>query len=181
MEKVQPIRDIETIAKLKNELAKNGSRDELLFVIGINTGLRVSDILALKVSHVRNTTHIVKRDIKTGKNNRFLINDQLRAYIDRYIDTMNDDDWLFVSRKGDGPITRIQAYRILNNAATKIGLKDIGTHTMRKTFGLFHYKLYKDVALLQQIFNHSSPSVTLEYIGINQDTRDKSIKNFFLE
>lgn len=180
MEKVQPLRDLKVIAKFKNELAKNGSRDELLFVIGINTGLRISDILDLKVKHVRDTTHIIKRDIKTGKSNRFLINHQLRTYIDRYIESMDNEDWLFPSRKGDKAISRIQAYRILNSVADKLGIEEVGTHTLRKTFGYFHYKMYKDVALLQQIFNHSSPSITLAYIGINQDMRDNSIKDFFL-
>ena len=56
----------------------------------------------------------------------------------------------------------------------------IGTHKMRKTFGYWHYQQYKDVAILQEIFNHSSPSVTLRYIGINQDNIDKSYMNFSL-
>lgn len=63
----------------------------------------------------------------------------------------------------------------------RIGLEEIGTHTMRKTFGYWHYQQYKDVAILQEIFNHSSPSVTLRYIGINQDNIDKSYMNFSLQ
>ena len=66
---------------------------------------------------------------------------------------MNDDDYLFPSRKGDKPITRVQAYRILNDVAEKLGIEEVGTHTLRKTFGYWHYQQYKDVAILQDIFN----------------------------
>ena len=60
----------------------------------------------------------------------------------------------------------------------EIGLKDIGTHTMRKSFGYHHYQQFKDVALLQAILNHSSPSITMDYIGVNQDNIDISYRNF---
>ena len=56
----------------------------------------------------------------------------------------------------------------------------VGTHTMRKTFGYHHYKKFKDIAILQKIFNHSSPQVTLRYIGIEQDQIDESYTNFIL-
>ena len=88
--------------------------------------------------------------------------------------------WYVNSRKGDKPISRIQAYRILNDVAEELGVQEIGTHTLRKTFGYWHYKQNKDVALLQEIFNHSAPSVTLRYIGINADLMDESMKNFGL-
>lgn len=78
------------------------------------------------------------------------------------------------------PITRIQAYRILNTAAEKVGLDEIGTHTLRKTFGYHYYQKTKDVVMLQTIFNHSAPSITLRYIGIQQDEIDKSLEDFSL-
>lgn len=78
------------------------------------------------------------------------------------------------------PIGRVQAYRILNSAAKAVGLSEIGTHTLRKTFGYHFYQQYKDVALLQELFNHSAPSVTLRYIGINQDALDKAMSGFEL-
>ena len=77
-------------------------------------------------------------------------------------------------------IGRVQAYRILNKAAAEVGLIEIGTHTLRKTFGYHFYKRYKDVALLQEIFNHSAPSITLRYIGINQDIIDEAVGGFHL-
>ncbi|WP_342668518.1 tyrosine-type recombinase/integrase [Cytobacillus solani] len=59
-------------------------------------------------------------------------------------------------------------------------MSEIGTHTLRKTFGYHFYQKYKDVAVLQQIFNHSSPAVTMRYIGINQDIMDEAVDGFSL-
>lgn len=181
MKYVQPIRDRDNIQKMKIELLKGGSRNFMIFNIGINTGLRISDILNLKVSDVKDKTHIVITERKTSKSTRILINSNLRKDINDYILNMADEDYLFKSQKGiNTPITRIQAYRILNDAAKSLNLDDIGTHTLRKTFGYWHYKMYKDVAILQEIYNHSSPSITLRYIGINDDIKDKTIENFYL-
>ena len=181
MREVEPIRDKKKIEEMKTELLKSGYRNYMLFVLGINTGLRVSDLLELKVADVKNKTHIVLVEQKTDKVKKFFINTHLRLEIDQYIKGMGDVAYLFQSQKGDNkPISRVQAYRILNSVASKIGLDNIGTHTLRKTFGYWHYKQYKDVALLQELFNHSSPSVTLRYIGINQDVLDESMKEFYL-
>lgn len=181
MEFVQPIRDKFKIEEMKSELLRNGTRDYLLFVIGINTGLRISDILELKVKDVKGKTHIAIIENKTKKNKRFKVNNSLRYELDNYIKGMDDEDYLFKSRKGENkPITRVQAYRILKNAGVNIGLSEIGTHTLRKTFGYHFYQKTKDVVLLQELFNHSAPSVTLRYIGINQDIMDKAIDDFSL-
>lgn len=181
MKIVQPIRDKSKIEAMKYQLLKKGLKNYMLFIIGINTGLRISDILRLKVNDVKYRTHIIIKEQKTGKEKRFLINNQLREEIEKYIQNMNDDDYIFQSQKGlNRPITRVQAYRILNSAAKEIGIEEVGTHTLRKTFGYWHYQMYKDVAILQDIFNHSSPSITLRYIGINQDIKDKTIENFYL-
>ena len=76
---------------------------------------------------------------------------------------------------------RTYAYRKVNKACKKIGIQEkIGTHTMRKTFGYHHYHKFKDVVLLQKIFNHYSPSVTLRYIGIDQEEINNSYLNFIL-
>ena len=153
----------------------------MIFNIGINTGLRISDILNLKVKDVKDKTHIVITERKTSKITRILINSNLRNDINSYIHNMNEEEYLFKSQKNiNAPITRVQAYRILNNAAKILNLDDVGTHTLRKTFGYWHYNMYKDVAILQEIFNHSSPSITLRYIGINDDIKDKTIENFYL-
>ncbi|MGL4772213.1 MAG: site-specific integrase [Clostridium sp.] len=181
MDFVQPIREREKINEMKRHLLESGFRNYMLFTIGINTGLRVSDILNLKVSDVKDKTHITIKEQKTGKNKRFLINSNLKIDIDRYIIGKYDFEFLFKSQKRpDFPITRVQAYRILNDASKKCHLSEVGTHTMRKTFGYWHYQQFKDIAILQDIFNHSAPSITLRYIGITDDLKDKTIKDFYL-
>lgn len=177
MEFVQPIRDLDKIEEMKLRL---NHRDSFMFSLGINVGCRISDLLQLKVKDVRGKSHLKIEESKTGKTKRFLINTKLKLVIYDYTEGMNEDDWLFPSRKGNKPISRIQAYRVLNKTALDIGLEEIGTHTLRKTFGYHFYKTTKDVAILQEMFNHSTPTVTLRYIGINQDTMDDSIRDFNL-
>lgn len=181
MELVQPIRDKELLEAMKRELLRMGYRDYMLFVLGINTGLRISDILKLKVSDVKELSYIKMHEQKTGKFKRIKISG-IADEIEKYITSMDDDTYLFKSQKGDNsPISRVQAYRILNKAAIRVGINgEIGTHTLRKTFGYHMYMKTKDVALLQELFNHSSPSVTLRYIGINQDRLDQAMDDFRL-
>jgi integrase len=180
MKHVQPIRDKEKIEEIKSILLRQSGRDHFLFVMGINTGLRISDLLPLKVKDVRDKTHILIKETKTKKEKRFRINDNLKTAVEEYVRGLNNDDYLFPSQRSGKPITRVQAYRILNDAAAKVGLDEIGTHTLRKTFGYHFYQKTKDVALLQELFNHSAPSVTLRYIGINQDVMDRAIDDFSL-
>lgn len=180
MNTVQPIRDPQKIKLIKQNLRRRNSRDWFLFLMGINTGLRISDLLPLRVEDVRNQTHIVIKEKKTGKTKRFPINYSLKELIESYTFDMQDQDFLFPSHKTDLPIQRGQAYKILNQAAAEAGLSEIGTHTMRKTFGYFYYKQTKDVAMLQKIFGHSAPSITLRYIGIEQEQIDESLFNFSL-
>ena len=87
-------------------------------------------------------------------------------------------DPLFLGVRGNR-LDRRQVYRILKKAANRFNLQiRMGTHTMRKTFGYFHYRQYKNIALLQKIYNHSSPNITLRYIGIEQDEINCSYMNF---
>ena len=180
MNVVEPIRSKNDIKKIEAILADQNSRDLLMFVMGTNSGLRISDILALNVIDVRNKTHICLVEKKTGKRKQFPINPKLKALIDNLIKNRHDNEPLFLT-KYNGRLDRIQAYRIINNVCKTIGLLDkIGTHTLRKTFGYHHYQQFKDIAMLQKIFNHSAPSVTLKYIGIEQDQIDESYNNFII-
>lgn len=182
MTAVDPIRNKDDIQKVKDVLLKKCYRDYLFFEVGINTGLRVSDILKLKVSDIRGKYYIELKEQKTGKLKKFRMNNILRAELESYIRPKNDDNYIFESFRTSGnPLERTRAYCILNQAAkaAKLEMK-IGTHTMRKTFGFHFYQKTKDIALLQQIFNHSSPSVTLRYIGINQDILDNAMADFVL-
>lgn len=178
---VQPIRSKEQLEDMKWSLRNwCGERDYILFMLGINTGLRVSDLLNLKVSDIKGKRVVRLKEQKTDKKRTIYING-IYEELNVYIDNLKEIDWLFPSRKGDKPITRIQAYRQLNKASEMVDITEgIGTHTMRKTFGYWHYKQFKDVAELQTIFNHSAPSITLSYIGITEENIENNLKNFSL-
>lgn len=175
---VQPIRDPEYIRAIKRFLREKSERNYMLFLTGINSGLRISDILKLRVSDVKRPYFNIKEQ-KTGKTKRIAMTPALQRELKEYIKDMEDHEFLFKSREGiNKPIGRSMAYKILREAAEYVSLEGIGTHTLRKTFGYHFYKQYKDPALLQEIFNHSSEDITLRYIGVNQDMMDKAIKDF---
>ena len=67
----------------------------------------------------------------------------------------------------------------MQKAGDFAGVESIGTHTMRKTFGYWFYKQTKDVAMLQDILNHSTPQITLKYIGINKEEKDHVLDTFY--
>lgn len=185
---VQPIRDIEKIEEVKAFLANKNKRDELLFCFGIYTGLRISDILPVKKKDVYNKDVFYVTEIKTQRSRkksrkytnrkRVPIVTELKKLLHVYCQELKDDDYLFKSRQGrNQPITRVRAYDILREAAHACGLTEIGTHTLRKTFGYHVYQEEKDVALLQDIFGHSAPYITKRYIGVNQDAIDQAYSN----
>jgi len=182
---VQPIKDRQKIAELKMELLKRNYKYYILCIIGLNTGLRIGDIIPLKVEDVRNKSHITLREEKTNKIKVFPINPQLRSELDKYTSGMENHEYLFPSRQRnrDGVrshITRVQAYRYIKNVAEELGIENFGIHSFRKSFGYFYYQETKDIVKLMQIFNHSSQNVTRRYIGLTQEEIDESLENFFL-
>lgn len=179
MEFVQPIRDSQKIKTIKKLLRQQNLRDYCLFVVGINSGLRISDLLKLRISDViegnKIKDRIRLREKKTNKFKDFPLSDKTKSALKEYLNTRkyNDNEPLFISRKNKGFLLRQQAYKIINNVAQEVGIKEkIGTHTLRKTFGYHAYKNGYDIAIIQKLFNHSSTSVTLRYIGITQDNLD---------
>lgn len=186
MEFVEPIRDRKKIEAMKKLLKGSNLRDYVLFTLGINSGLRVSDLLQLKVTDVLDENRKIKdrinlREKKTGKSKTFPLSDTVIKALREYVAALPTDSALFPSRKGGTPITRQQAYRVLNEAARTVGIKDkIGTHTLRKTFGYHAYIGGVDVTRIQALLNHSSPRETLRYIGITQDELDDVYLNLNL-
>lgn len=179
---VEPIRSKEELEAMKAALKKISYRDYMVFLFGINTGLRISDILKLKVGDVRGKTAVWISEGKTHKPRKIHIKNGFKAELDEYIQGMSDDDFLFPSKRNkDKPVDQIRVYRVFNQAAEAAGIRaNIGTHTMRKTFGYHFYKQFKDVAKLQKILNHSAPSVTLRYIGIEDEEIEKTFEDFEL-
>ena len=192
MNSVEPIREIKTIKNIRSILKGQSVRNELLFIFGINVGLRISDILKLKIEDLVKSNlktvrdYVIITEKKTGKTKKFYIGDIVKKVIENYIKELSNLDmnnYVFQSRKGENmPITRQRAYRILNNAAEIVGLVEknekgviisgeIGTHTLRKTFGYHAYENGSSLELLMDIFNHSSKSQTLRYIGITEEQK----------
>lgn len=182
MELVEPIRSKKQIDALKKYLRGQNLRDYLLFVLGINSGLRISDLLKLTVEDVQGQERISIREQKTGKSKDFPLSETCKKAINEYLKTTGlTDSYLFTSRKGNKPITRVQAYRILNEAAQYVGIKEaVGTHTLRKTFGYHAYQNGVDITRIQKLLNHSAPSVTLAYIGITKEELDNVYVNLNL-
>ncbi|WP_010530924.1 tyrosine-type recombinase/integrase [Lentibacillus jeotgali] len=177
---VQPIRSQQQITDMKWSLKKWCSeRDYILFLIGINSGLRVGDMLKLKVKDVKNKKRVVIQEGKTKKK-RIINLTNIYQEVQDYVKTVQSE-WLFPSRKGDKAITTTQAYRQLNKAGEMVDIPEgIGTHTMRKTFGYWYYKQSKDIESLQQILNHSDVKATKRYIGITEDEINNTLENFVL-
>jgi len=182
LEIVQPIRNKKQIEAMKKYLRGQNIRDYLLFVLGINSGLRISDLLKLAVEDVKDQERITIREQKTNKMKDFPLSDNCKKAINEYLKSTGiTTGALFISRKGGKPITRVQAYRILNEGAKTIGITDsIGTHTLRKTFGYFVYINGTDITRIQRLLNHSTPSVTLSYIGITKEELDNVYINLNL-
>lgn len=182
MKIVEPIRDKKKIDSMKRYLKGKNVRDYVLFVLGINSGLRISDLLNLQVEDVQGKERIRLKEKKTGKTKDFPLSDSSRKIIDDYLKTTKlSAGPLFPSRKGSAAISRVQAYLIVNEAADAVGIKDaVGTHTLRKTFGYWAYQQGIDITRIQQLLNHSSPGVTLRYIGITREELDSVYINLNL-
>lgn len=178
MNVVEPIRDKEVIKDIIDYLRLKNDRDALLFMFGIYSGLRVSDIIKLRVRDVKGKDRVTVKETKTGKEKILKINSMLRKEIAVYIIGKKDYEVLFKSPRGiNKPISRQQAYNIINNAGKHFGLERIGTHTMRKTFGFHIYQKTKDITLVQKLLNHSSPEFTLAYIGMTQKTMEDAVES----
>ena len=187
--RVEPLRTREEIKEMKLALqrgnkdvpkrAKLAERDVLLFLIGINTGLQVQDLVRLKVGDVRGKEAFLISEGKTCEKRKIYLH-MLQREIQQYTMDKHDKAFLFPSQKGIEAISKTQVYRILTDAADWLGRNDIGTHTMRKTFGYHHYKKYRNIAVLQRIFHHAAPNVTKRYIGLQQEDFHISYQDFRL-
>ena len=177
---VEPIRDRAKIGQMYQFLTGKDSKYGLIYKFGLNTGLRISDILPLKLSQILNSDgsfrdYLVIKERKTNKQKKIKLNNALRKVIVSYVKQchIQYDEYLFPSKKGEH-IGRIQAYRVLKEAADLIGIENFGTHSLRKTWGYWTYRMSKyNIGLIMDTFNHSSQSITLRYIGVNQDQKDE--------
>ncbi|NFQ86837.1 site-specific integrase [Clostridium sporogenes] len=176
---VEPIRDKQKVRDIQDYLKQTNPRDYIMFITGVYTGLRISDILKLKVKDVKNKEGIYIREKKTSKQNIIALNKLLIKEYKWFCCNLEGYEYLIKSREGiNKPLSRVRAYEIIRKVGKDFGVENLGTHTMRKTFGYHYYKKTKDIGTLMNMFNHSAPSITLKYIGISQDTMNKARREF---
>lgn len=184
MSTTEPIRNRHKLQKFRNYYkdTEPHRRNYLLIVTGLNTALRISDILALKWGDIYDVKrrsvcgHIRLYEHKTGKEQEIAINKSLRDALRSVLrgePAPDPDDYIFKGY-GSGPMHRSTAYRIIKKAADAVGLTgNISCHSLRKTFGYHAWKHGTQPALLMNIYNHSSFQITKRYLGIDQDDKDR--------
>lgn len=182
---VEPIRDKRDIDDIKEHLLEQKLyRDYCLFTVGINIGLRISDLSKLRWDQVfdkkgRFNEYIDIYEQKTGKFKRFKLNQSARDAISLYLENIDPDmkrEYLFNTRSNkDGYMSRKTAERILRREAEYVGLQNIGTHSLRKTFGYHLRKKGVHISVIMRMFNHSSEAITLRYLGLLQDDMDDAM------
>lgn len=176
----EPIKDTKELKSLINfyNTKKPNTRNYCLIVLGLNTALRISDILSLKwnmiydFSKKKFKNRIVINEKKTGKTNIVPINKKLLICLQKLFLKLKPQgcDYLFTKHTDRSrPLNRTQAYRIVKQAANECNLTgNISCHSLRKTFGFFAWKQGTQPALLMAIYNHSSYNITKRYLGITQ-------------
>ena len=168
---VEPIRDRKKIAQIKNQLrGQRRFRDLLLFVIGINTALRISDLLNLRVEHFLDEHQQIRRrfwikERKRGKRHEVIVNASIREAVDEYWVAFSDirgdrNNYVFFNSKTNNyslPIKRGQAWKFITSICRDVGLSgNFGTHSLRKTWGYHARMSGVDLALIMYKLNHES-------------------------
>lgn len=184
MSKSQPIKNLERIEQLKQYyLSKGDIRDYTLITLGLNTGLRIGDLLNLKWKDVydfkknRFKKHINLIEQKTHKKNFIALNKAAITclkILKNSLENINSEHYIIKSSQNvNKPIDRTQAFRIIKQGAKSIGIEEnISCHSMRKTFGYWAWKNGVPPVIIMNIFNHSSIEITKLYLSIDQDDKD---------
>ncbi|MGP4080064.1 tyrosine-type recombinase/integrase [Pseudalkalibacillus sp. R45] len=171
MKTVEAIKDEEKLQTMKRYLKNKSTRDYCLFLLGINTGIRIHDLLHIKVNELMDEAGSMFTYLQSNLYNAppVYLNDAVLLALRTCINErdLKHSDFLFKSRKTNEPISRQQAYRIINEASKHAGITgSIGTHTLRKTFGYHAYKKGIAISLIQKRLQHHTPSDTRQYLGL---------------
>lgn len=175
MKTVSPIKSKHKIMLMKDFLKNHSTRDYCLFLLGINTGIKLQDLLNLRVHDVCRQDGEVSDvlSIPLYRTPPVYLNSSIRSSIKKYLseNSFSSTDFLFRSRKTANPITRQQAYRIINAAAKNAGIDEpVGMTTLRKTFGYHAYSQGVAISLIQRRLQHASPSETRHFIGVDRES-----------
>lgn len=192
---VEPIRSKKHIAQIKNVLrGQERYRDLLLFVTGINTALRISDLLTLQVRHFLDDKQHIRhhfriREQKRGKRHDVVINDSIREVLQTYLAAYpianNPQYFAFFSTQAEkrymAPIKRGQAWKLITAICQDVGLRgNYGTHSLRKTWGYHARMSGVDLALIMHKLNHASLVYTKRYLGITDDELEAVVRRLNL-
>ena len=184
-----PIRSLDELTAFRSYYLNKevNLRNYMLICMGLNTALRISDMLQLKWGNVYDfdrkhyAKHIVVQEGKTGKETRIAINNNLIDAFEMYMGSLKSvsgNDYIFTGKTKGTHLSRSQAFRIITHVAEALNMENgISCHSLRKTFGYYAWKYGTPPAMLMEIYNHSSYEITKRYLGIKQDDRD----NVFLK
>lgn len=179
-----PIRTIAEIEQMKSYfLSRSHYRDYTLFVTGINTALRIGDLLSLKWMDIYDSDkHVYRRHIeldeqKTHKHTEVALNESCiksLKLLRQHSPFVSETEYIFCHRNNHFvPISRNRAYHIIKEAALEMHIEgNISCHSLRKTFGYHAWKKGTPSALIMNIYNHSSIEITKRYLSISQDDKD---------
>jgi integrase len=179
---VNPIKDLSVLEDGFKYLESKSLRNYMILFLGVNIGLRISDLKELTIFDINtaNKKYLRVRIKKTKETIQVPILPHVRKELDVYIKTVkaNDRLYLFTSKNNDRPLSNQYVYEMMKEIEIKFNLPSLGTHTLRKTFGYHFYKATNDIATLMEIFGHERESITLRYIGITQDKIDSQMKHW---
>lgn len=179
-----------TDVEIEKLLLAMSPRNAALVILGLKTGLRISEMLSLRVEDVfcngeiTPTVHIKRRNLKGKREGRTLpLNPLVKIVLKRYFSLRqnvqgNEPLFLSESRLEVGKaITRVQAWRIINGASRRMGMVGtIGTHSLRKTFAQKMYNaLDKDIVKTCKALGHSSLENTIAYLSFMEEDIDKAM------
>lgn len=183
--KTDPIRTSDDITRFKQYFLEKGQiRNFTMVTLGLNTSLRIGDLLGLTWEDVYDFKkrqyrgHISLTEQKTGKKNIIALNKEAKSALkalENSLDALEPDQYIFKSRVGKNqPIGRVTAYKIIQEAVEDLNLEGtISCHSLRKTFGYHAWKKGVPPALIMSIYNHSSIEITKRYLSIDQDDKDE--------
>lgn len=154
-------------------------RNYMMLILGCNTGCRIEVLLQLTPKHLKGNECRIT-EYKTNKTFRYELNSKVYAAVNRYINYLEigDNDYIFkTDLNSDRPLSRIQAYRIIQGLAKTVGIKyNVGCHSLRKSFGRFIYDETHDIHIVQKLLGHSNPLITQQYICIEEGIVSKRRK-----
>jgi integrase len=184
----RPLRPEEVVAVTESFGGRYQWRDRALFLVGLYTGFRITELLSLRWhdchrhGQVTASLTIARRHIKQKQHGRTVaLHPHARAALAHwYHDAQPASDTLYVfrSRKGHNqPLTRQSAWQILMDAYTACGMTGrLGTHSLRKTFAtVIHEQLGRDLYRTQQALGHVNIGSTILYLPVAEDEIQQAI------